>query len=196
LMLMLMLMLVLVPVLMFVVVMMGMVVIIVVVRMLVLQMHVKFGAGDLRARGLPGVQMVFLQPQLLQFSGQLIKIHSKIQHRANEHVAADPTEDVQINGPHSSRLLSRLALLLIRADGFNASTGRPFPATPAAASAARALIWLAAHPAPKPLLMFTTVKPLAQLVNIPNRGVNPPRWAPYPTLVGTAMTGRPIKPPT
>ena len=48
---------------------------------------------------------------------------------------------------------------------------------------------LAAYPAPKPLSMFTTVTPAAQEFNIPSRAAIPLKLAPYPTLVGTAMTG-------
>ena len=42
----------------------------------------------------------------------------------------------------------------------------------------RALIWLAAKPAPKPLSIFTTVTPLPQLFNIPSRAASPPKLAP------------------
>jgi hypothetical protein len=43
---------------------------------------------------------------------------------------------------------------------------------------ARALIWLAAYPAPNPLSMFTTVTPLAQLFSIVNSAAIPPKLAP------------------
>ena len=36
--------------------------------------------------------------------------------------------------------------------------------------------------------MFTTVTPLPQLVSMPNKAATPPKLAPYPTLVGTAIT--------
>jgi hypothetical protein len=63
-------------------------------------------------------------------------------------------------------------------------------------AAASALMPLAAYPAPKPLSMFTTVNPLAQELSIPKSAVRPPKWEPYPTLVGTPIMGRPISPPT
>ena len=44
--------------------------------------------------------------------------------------------------------------------------------------------------------MFTTVRPLAQELSIPNSAVRPPKWDPYPTLVGTPMMGLPMSPPT
>ena len=37
--------------------------------------------------------------------------------------------------------------------------------------------------------MFTTDTPAAQLFSIPSSAARPPKLAPYPTLVGTAMTG-------
>ena len=61
-----------------------------------------------------------------------------------------------------------------------------------AAFAIAVTLWLstsAAMAAPKPLSMFTTVTPLAQLESMLNSGVNPLSDAPYPTLVGTAIIG-------
>src|SRR5206468_3394379 len=54
----------------------------------------------------------------------------------------------------------------------------------------------AATAAPNPLSMFTTVTPAAQLFSIVKSGANPPNAAPYPTLVGTAITGTRTNPPT
>ena len=42
-------------------------------------------------------------------------------------------------------------------------------------------------PAPKPLSMFTTVTPAAQLLSIASSAAIPPKLAPYPTDVGTAI---------
>ena len=42
--------------------------------------------------------------------------------------------------------------------------------------------------------MLTTVTPLPQLFNMPSNAAKPPKFAPYPTLVGTAMTGLLTKP--
>ena len=47
-----------------------------------------------------------------------------------------------------------------------------------AQSLARALIWLAPKPAPKPLSMFTTVTPLPQLLSMPSSAATPPKLAP------------------
>ena len=46
---------------------------------------------------------------------------------------------------------------------------------------------LARKPAPKPLSMFTTLTPLAQELSIASSAAIPPKLAPYPTLVGTAI---------
>ena len=53
----------------------------------------------------------------------------------------------------------------------------------------------AEYPAPKPLSMFTTVMPGEQLFNIARRAAIPPKLAPYPMLVGTAIMGQLTKPP-
>jgi len=46
------------------------------------------------------------------------------------------------------------------------------------AEATNALMPLAAYPAPKPLSMFTTVRPLAQELSMPSKAVSPPKWEP------------------
>ena len=58
------------------------------------------------------------------------------------------------------------------------------------------LIKLAWYPAPKPLSIFTTDTPEAQLLSMHRRAARPPKLAPYPTLVGTAITGQDTSPPT
>ena len=42
--------------------------------------------------------------------------------------------------------------------------------------------------------MFTTETPLAQELSILKRALKPPKEAPYPTLVGTAITGQSARP--
>jgi hypothetical protein len=46
------------------------------------------------------------------------------------------------------------------------------------------------------LSIFTTVTPLPQLLSMASKAASPPKLAPYPTLVGTAMTGRLTRPAT
>src|ERR1041385_3657359 len=55
---------------------------------------------------------------------------------------------------------------------------------------------LAAAAAPNPLSMLTTVTPDAQEFSMARSAASPPKEAPYPTLVGTAMTGTFTSPPT
>ena len=43
---------------------------------------------------------------------------------------------------------------------------------------------------------MTTLTPLAQELSIDKRADKPPKEAPYPTLVGTAITGQSASPPT
>src|SRR3954449_6260681 len=57
-------------------------------------------------------------------------------------------------------------------------------------------IRLAAAAAPNPLSMLTTVTPDAQELSMARSAARPPKDAPYPTLVGTAMTGTATSPPT
>src|SRR2546430_13579125 len=57
------------------------------------------------------------------------------------------------------------------------------------------LISDATYPAPKPLSIFTTLTFDAHEFIIPNSAANPSNAAPYPTLVGTAITGTPTSPP-
>jgi hypothetical protein len=58
------------------------------------------------------------------------------------------------------------------------------------------LILWARKPAPKPLSMLTTLQPLAQELSMDSSAASPPKLAPYPTLVGTAITGQSTRPPS
>ena len=107
-----------------------------------IQFHA-FDAGFLLARH---VQVIAVELQFLQLALQFAGIHAQIQQRADEHVAADAAENVEVKCFHDCE--------------------------------ANPLIWLAAKPAPKPLSMFTTVRPLAQLFNMPSRAAMPPKLAP------------------
>src|ERR1700688_2179730 len=60
----------------------------------------------------------------------------------------------------------------------------------------RRLITDATYPAPNPLSIFTTLTFDAQEFSMPSRAASPLNDAPYPTLVGTAITGPPPSPPT
>src|SRR5439155_26055983 len=60
--------------------------------------------------------------------------------------------------------------------------------------ATRWLIWLAWCAGPKPLSMLTTDTPGAHELSIARSPAMPPKDAPYPTLVGPAITGRSTSP--
>ena len=48
------------------------------------------------------VQMEFIQPQLLQFMRERGRVHAKIEHGTDEHVAAEAAEDVEVKSFHGS----------------------------------------------------------------------------------------------
>jgi len=125
------------------------------VIVLVGKVNVELDAADCSFVASREVKMVTVKLQLHQLLLELYCVDTQIDQRANEHVAADSTEEVQIKSFHAPD------------DGLLGYS-----------AAARALIWLAAYPAPKPLSMFTTVIPLAQLLSIPSSAANPPKLAP------------------
>ena len=128
------------------------------------QMHIELGARDAALVGAEGVEMVTIQPELSQLDLEPVKIDTRIDQGADEHVAADAAEEIQVEGVHFLRGTVGFV------QGFSGMAS-PVPA-------ARALIWLAAYPAPKPLSMLTTVTPLPQLLSMPRSAANPPKCAP------------------
>ena len=89
---------------------------------------------------------------------------ARVEERAEEHVAGDARDGVDVEEP-------------------------------AHAAAARAMR-LATVAAPNPSSMLTTATPGAQEESIDMSATCPPAATPYPTLVGTAMTGVATSPPT
>src|SRR4030042_6004328 len=63
-------------------------------------------------------------------------------------------------------------------------------------SSPRRLMRPARYPAPNPLSMFTTAIPGTQVLSMVRSADSPSKLTPYPTLVGTAMTGLSTSPPT
>src|SRR5436190_24143915 len=70
--------------------------------MIILQVNVEFRSLDICLLAFGGVNVEFLQTQFVQRLLQLPEIHSQVEHGADEHVAADPAEHVQIKRFHSS----------------------------------------------------------------------------------------------
>ena len=78
------------------------VVIVVMIVMLVRQMHVElhaFDAGLVLARN---VQVIAVELELPEFALQPARVHAQINQRADEHVAADAAEDVEVKRFHWS----------------------------------------------------------------------------------------------
>lgn len=118
------------------------------------EVDIELGAADARAFLAGEVEMAAIDMQGGQLLFQPGKINAQVDQGAQQHVAADAAEQVQKEGICHNK--SRLV--------------QPRPA--------RALIWLAAKPAPKPLSMFTTSTPLPQLLSMPSRAATPPKLAP------------------
>ena len=102
----------------FLVVMMFMPVIIMVVMIMVMsmivRMHVELYTFDARFLFPRAVQMKVMQVQFGEFAFELIERHTKIEQRANEHVAADAAENIQIQRFHftSARFAARALIWL------------------------------------------------------------------------------------
>jgi hypothetical protein len=112
------------------------------------------GEMDIKLRPVDGslhpaghVQVVPLDGQALEILGQDPWIHPKVEEGRDEHVAGDARTEVEVEVFH----------------GQVGVEGRT-----------RALMALAAYPAPNPLSMLTTVRPLAQEFSMPSSAVSPP----------------------
>jgi len=66
------------------------------VLMMFMQVNVEFDARDLGLLRAGDVQMVTAEIQFLQFAVQLRGIHADIHERAEQHVATDAAENIQI----------------------------------------------------------------------------------------------------
>jgi hypothetical protein len=86
-----------------------------VVVMLVSQMNVKLHARDSLSFLPPDVQVIAVELQFLQFALQLARVHAQINQRANEHVAADAAENVEVKSLHL--ILNRNLTLNLRLSG-------------------------------------------------------------------------------
>lgn len=120
---------------MFVVVMFIMLVIF--VRVLMGKVNVEFDSFDGGFVSAGNVEMIALKLELFQFVLQFVRIDTQIKQRADEHIAANPAEYVQIQ-----RLPFRTLVRLVLAarSRFSDSRLHLFAAPPWASS----LIWLAA----------------------------------------------------
>jgi hypothetical protein len=65
-----------------------------------LDMHVELGARDRPPLLAADVQVKFMEAKFLQLAPQPARIHAQVKHRADEHVATDAAEDVEIERFH------------------------------------------------------------------------------------------------
>ena len=80
---------------------MGMGVAVFVMMIVIMQVDVELHAFDGALRFAGGVEVVFaFEAEFLQFSFERLKIDAEIKHGANEHVAADSAENVEIESFH------------------------------------------------------------------------------------------------
>lgn len=91
------------------------------VTMRVREMHVKlhpFDGGLVLARD---VEMVAVELELAEFAFEFVRVHAQINQRANEHVAADAAENVEIKGFH---FVPRLIVFFLHIQATNHPVGR------------------------------------------------------------------------
>src|SRR5262249_20683193 len=113
-----------------------------------------------------GLYSAPVDAQLIRDTAQELEVRSGVQQRSKQHVSSAPADAVDVGRAHHSR--------------------------PAADRAIRAAI----VPAPKPSSMSTTARPAAHEHSMERNAVSPLRAEPYPTLVGTPITGDDTSPPT
>jgi len=64
------------------------------------QMHIEFHPFDSHFLFPRHVQVVTVEIQFLEFMFELMHVHAQVNQRANEHVSADSTENVEVEGFH------------------------------------------------------------------------------------------------
>src|ERR1700682_4093479 len=138
-------------------------------RMMILARHidVEVERSDAAFAHRLGAERPALDRQAAQFALERVDPQACVHERAHDHVAARAAEAVETGDPHGRRSAARAALRLMRD---------------------------AAHAAPKPLSMLTTATPPAHALSMVKSAARPPNEAPYPTLVGTAITGLSVRP--
>ncbi len=82
------------------------------VVMVVLQVDVEFYTFDIGFLTAGRVQVVVIEAELLEFLFELTEIDAQIEHRTDEHIAADPAEDVEVDSFHLSSPAARALIWL------------------------------------------------------------------------------------
>ena len=68
--------------------------------MLMRQMYIELYAFDPHLLFPSHMQVVTVEVKFLEFVFQLVRVHAQVNQRANEHVAADAAEDIEVEGFH------------------------------------------------------------------------------------------------
>jgi len=112
---------------------------------MMIEVNLEFGPTDVRPLLAGNMQMIILKAKRRQRLLQAVEVHAQVKQRADEHVATDPAEEVEIERFHESRSRpwfpeqhQRLAGPFLCVSGARRRPGA------AGVSAASALIWLAA----------------------------------------------------
>lgn len=86
-----------------VMVMMIMVIMMVVLMAVIMigQMNVEFDSGNPRFFAARNVEVITIDVEFLQFVLELVRIDAEIQQRADEHIAADSAENIQVKCFHT-----------------------------------------------------------------------------------------------
>ena len=75
-----------------------------VMLVLMREMHIELHPFDVGLVPARDVQMIAFELELFQLPLQFLGINTQIQERADEHIAADAAENIQIQGLHKVRL--------------------------------------------------------------------------------------------
>jgi hypothetical protein len=70
------------------------------------EVDIELDAGDTLSFLLTDVQMKTGELELFLFARELVRVHAKVQERANKHVTADAAEDVEVKSFHIACLRS------------------------------------------------------------------------------------------
>ena len=80
--------------------------------MIILQVDVELHAFDIGFLTAGRVQVVVVELELLEFVFELFEIDAEVEHRADEHIATDPAEDVEVDSFHFNSPAARALIWL------------------------------------------------------------------------------------
>jgi len=87
--------------------------IVVMVMMIILQMDVELHAFDIGFLTASSVEMVVVvELELLEFGFELFEVDAQVEHRADEHITADPAENVEVDSFHFNSPAARALIWL------------------------------------------------------------------------------------